>query len=352
MNIQSLNIPGFEEVVKYSDPVSGLRAFIAVHSTRLGPSLGGIRMRAYKNEDEALQDVLKLAEAMSYKAAAAGVKLGGGKAVIMGDPDADKNPALLKAMGRFVNSLEGRYLAAKDAGITTEDLILLHETTEFVTGLPLAMGGSDDPSPLTARGIFEAIKFCANYRYGHQNLAGLEILIQGMGHVGLYLGKLLAEEKASLTVSDVQDSAIRKAQSLFPAKVVHPDDVFRTPAQIIAPCAYGGVIDDITARTVTCDIIAGGANNQLQNHIKHGNLLRDRGILYAPDYVINAGGIINIYVLDILKEKNPEAFLKVIPENLDSIFTESMARQIGTAEAADILTAKKLCGEKPEIKEI
>lgn len=345
MNITKITVPGFEEVVRCDDPASGLKAFIAVHSTRLGPSLGGIRMRAYKDESEALQDVLKLAEAMSYKAAAAGVKLGGGKAVIIGDPDADKNPGLLKAMGRFVNTLEGRYLAAKDAGITTEDLITFHEASEYVTGLPQSMGGSDDPSPLTACGILEAIRFCARYRYGTDDLAGCNILIQGMGHVGLYLGKLLAAEKAQLTVSDIQDSAIRKAQSLFPARVVHPDDVFKTPAQIIAPCAYGGVIDDVTARTVTCDIIAGGANNQLQDHIRHGSLLRDRGILYAPDYVINAGGIINIYVLDILKAKNPETFLKVIPENLDSIFTESMARQIGTAEAADILTEKKLRGE-------
>lgn len=346
MEFTRIENKNFEEIIRCYDAASGLKAFIAIHSTQLGPALGGIRMRAYKNEEEALSDVLRLAEAMTFKAAAADVRLGGGKAVIIADPDSDKTPELLKAMGKFVNHVQGRYLCAKDAGITTEDLITIHEETDYVTGLPETLGGSDDPSPLTAQGVLEAIRFCVKYRYGKESLEGLKVTIQGAGHVGLYLGKLLAEHKASITVADTRDSAIRKAQSLFAAKVIHPDQVFTTPTQVIAPCAYGGVIDDKVARTVSCDIIAGGANNQLQNPAEHGAVLRDREILYAPDYVINAGGIINIFVIDILKQSDPETHLKVIGENLNQIFAYSRECKIGTAEAADILTRKKLSGEE------
>ncbi len=344
MQINSIKHEGFEEVVHCQDRASGLNAFIAVHSTRLGPSLGGIRMYPYPSEKEALADALRLARAMSYKSAAAGLKLGGGKAVILGDPLTQKTPALLKAMGKFVDHLQGRYISAKDAGINTQDLVAISEVTKHVTGLPSEMGGSGDPSPWTAQGIYEGIKACAREKFGKEDLKGLRTAIQGVGHVGLALAELLAAGGSSLLITDTHSQAMEKAKKTLKAEAVLPEAIFSAGAEIFSPCALGGVVNDQTLSQFQFSIIAGGANNQLADEMRHDKLLKEKGILYAPDYILNAGGVINIYVQDILKEKDPIPWIRKIRATLLEVFKLAGRRNIGTAQAANQMTEEILLG--------
>jgi len=342
MKIKALQHPGFEEIVTCEDSASGLKSIIAIHNARLGPALGGIRMYPYRHEEEALDDVTRLAKAMSYKSAAAHLKLGGGKAVILGDPHRDKSPQLLKAMGKFVDHLQGRYWAAKDAGIVTEDLVVISKETKYVTGLPESLGGSGDPSPWTSQGIIEGLRACIETKLNQKNLSGLTVAIQGIGHVGFELARILHEENAKLILSDVHEEALKKAQRTFKAEIVHPNEIYQVPCDVFAPCALGGVLNDVTIPELKCKIIAGGSNNQLKDEIKHGMELFQRDILYAPDYILNAGGVINIYVRDILKEKDAMPWIKKIGGILTHIFKISSEKGIPPSQVADELTEEIL----------
>jgi len=340
--IKKIVLAGFEEVWSCEESLSGLRAYIAVHSTRLGPALGGIRMFPYESAQLALADACRLARAMTYKAAAAHLRLGGGKAVILGDPEKDKTEALLEAMGAFIDTLGGRYIAAKDAGIVTSDLIRIYDRTTHVAGLPASLGGSADPSPWTAAGILEGIKACVNEEKGEVSLKGLKILIQGVGHVGYELAQLLYKEGTVLYISDPSAKALEKATQSFPAEAVHPASLFSRRYDIYSPCAMGHAINDAVINRLSCRIIAGGANNQLEDEDRHGKELARLGILYAPDYVINAGGIINIYVKDILKKEDPMPWIRRIGTFLTEIFEASRRDFLDPAKAANIYTEEIL----------
>ena len=342
MNIQSLNTSEFEEVLECKDDASGLHALIAVHSTARGPSLGGIRMHHYENKEEALHDALRLAQAMTYKAAAADLDLGGGKSVIIADPKTQKTPALFHAMGRFINHLQGRYISAKDVGINTFDLIEVAKTSPHVTGLPLSMGGSDDPSPWTAIGVFEGMRTCLKRKLNRQIFSSVRVLIQGLGHVGFSLAGLLHKENAKLIVSDVDEEVAKQAQQKFSAERIAPDQIFDVKADIFSPCAMGGVINDQTIDKLSFQIIAGGSNNQLEDEKKHEKILHERGVLFAPDYILNGGGLINIYAKDILKEDDSMPWIRKIPTSLEEAFILSDEKGISPGQAAREITEKRL----------
>lgn len=342
MKIKKIIEHGFEEILVATDPPRGFQAIIAVHDTRLGPALGGIRMFRYRNDGEALQDVKRLAKAMTYKAAAADLKLGGGKAVILGDPNRDKHPDLFRWMGEFVNHFQGRYFAAKDSGVVTEDLVTLSEETPYVSGLPESMGGSGDPSPWTSLGVLEAIKVCVARKLGRKDLEGVTVLVQGIGHVGWTLGELLKKEGADLMVADICRDFVSRAKLDLEAEPVAPDRIFDVACDVFAPCALGGVIHDGSLPHLKCSVVAGGANNQLEDEARHGKGLMARGILYAPDYVVNAGGLINIYVRDILKEKDSRPWIMKIGDRLREIFRHAEEARISPAEAANDRTEATL----------
>lgn len=342
MKIKRIKEPRFEEILTCEDSSSGLKAIIAIHNSRLGPALGGIRMYPYASQQDALQDVMKLAKAMSYKSAAARLKLGGGKAVIIGNPNRDKTPKLLQTMGKFVHHLKGRYYSAKDAGITTEDLVEIAKETEYVTGLPESMGGSGDPSPWTAKSVLEGIRVCLKTQLGHRHFEGVTVAIQGVGHVGFALAQLLRQAKARLIVSDVDQKLAERAARQFRAQIVAPHLLLDVECDVFAPCAMGGIVNDESIKRLRCKIIAGGANNQLADEAKHARRLLAKGILYAPDYVVNAGGVINIYVRDILKKKDPMPWIKKTGECLEEIFERSKHHGTPPSQIADELAEKVL----------
>lgn len=290
----SLEKMGHEQVVICSNPEAGLKAIIAVHNTTLGPALGGTRMWMYNNEQEALRDVLRLSRGMTYKAAISGLNLGGGKAVIIGDPHTDKTEALFRSFGRFVDSLGGRYITAEDVGMTVQNMEWIYSETKFVTGIPETLGGSGNPSPVTAFGVYMGAKAAAQKAYGSDSLAGKRISVQGAGNVASYFAEHCAKEGAEVFVTDIYQEKAKALAERIGATLVKPNEIYGLDVDIFAPCALGGVVNDDTLDLFKCDIIAGGANNILDEEDRHGQLLMDKGILYAPDYVINAGGIINI----------------------------------------------------------
>jgi len=283
-----------EQIVLCSEPSVGLKAIIAIHDTTLGPALGGVRMWPYENEQQALRDVLRLSRGMTYKAAISGLQLGGGKAVIIGDPHTDKSEGLFRAFGRYVDGLAGRYITAEDVGMEVKNMEWVHAETKYVTGIPEAIGGSGDPSVVTAYGVYMGMKACTKKAYGSDSLQGKRIAIQGAGHVSSYLAKHLEKEGAELFVCDLYEEKAYELAQQVKAKVVEPNEIFGLDVDIFSPCALGGIINDNTIPELKCDIIAGAANNVLDEAMKHGNMLLERGIIYAPDYVINAGGLINV----------------------------------------------------------
>lgn len=283
-----------EQFVLCSDTASGLKAIIAIHDTTLGPSLGGCRMWPYASEDEALEDVARLSRGMTYKAAAAGLNLGGGKSVLIGDPKKDKSEAMFRVFGRFIQGLSGRYITAEDVGTTVSDMVHVRMETRFVTGIPSSQGGSGDPSPFTALGVFRGMKACAHKVYGTDDLSGRRVAIQGMGNTGWYLATYLKAEGATLLVTDIDTDRVKRAVVELGAEAVAPDAIYGADVDIFSPAALGGIINDQTIPALKARIVAGSANNQLADEGKHGAELRERGILYAPDYVINAGGLINV----------------------------------------------------------
>ncbi len=284
---------GHEQVTFWSDKESGLKAIIAIHNTVLGPALGGTRIWAYKTEEEALLDVLRLSEGMTYKASVAGLDLGGGKAVIIGDPAKIKSEALFRSYGRFVNSLGGRYITAEDVGTTVADMTWVHKETPYVTGLARSEHGSGDPSPLTAFGVYRGIKAACKTQLGTDDLKGVAIAIQGLGKVGHHLAERLAEDGAKIIATDINPQAAASLVEKHNIIMVKPDEIYDVTCDVFAPCALGGVINDNTIDRLRCKIVAGAANNQLAK-AHHGDELYARKILYAPDYVINAGGLISV----------------------------------------------------------
>jgi len=285
---------GHEQVVFCRNDDVGLRAIIAVHNTTLGPSLGGLRLYPYKSEEEALKDVLRLSRGMTYKAAVAGLDLGGGKAVIIGDPSI-KSEGLFRAFGRQVAGLGGRYITAEDMNTTVEDMSYIRRETDYVTGAPQHLGGSGDPSPVTAWGVYHGVRACLEVVYGSPDPKGRKVAIQGVGNVGYNLAKYLSEAGATLFYADINGRNIERAMSEFGGTVVDGDDWYGLDVDVLAPCAVGGIINEHTIPLLNAPIIAGGANNVLDVEDKDGAALASKGITYAPDYVINAGGLINVY---------------------------------------------------------
>lgn len=338
-----LDALGHKKVVFCSDPDTGLRAIIAIHDTTLGPALGGTRFWAYKTEQEALQDVLRLSKSMTYKSAIAGLNLGGGKAVIIGDSRKDKTEALLRKFGRFIKNLNGEFITAEDVGTNPRDMEYIRMETQHVTGVPESMGGSGDPAPVAALGVYMGIKACVKELYGNDNITGRSVIVQGIGHVGEHLVKLLREENAKVYVSDIDDERTRQVSKKYGAEAVSNNTIFDINADIYAPCALGSTINTQTIGKLQCAIIAGSANNQLQDEAVHGQMLLDKGILFAPDYVINAGGIINCYSeLMGFSKKRTMQLTENIYEATRNVLKLSAAEKISTITAANKIAEKRI----------
>jgi leucine dehydrogenase len=285
---------GHEQVVFCHDEITGLKAIIAIHNTVLGPALGGTRMWDYTSEQEALTDVLRLSRGMTFKAAISGLNLGGGKAVIIGDVKL-KTEAFLRRFGKFVNSLQGKYITAEDVNMKTADMEYIRMETKYVTGLPESMGGGGDPSPVTAFGVYLGMKATAKKVFGNDDLSGRKIAVQGVGQVGMHLIEYLTKEKSIVFITDLFEDKVRALVQKYRVTPVSQDEIYDLDVDIFSPCALGATINDFTIPRLRCSIIAGAANNQLKDELKHGYMLMDRNIAYAPDFLINAGGLINVY---------------------------------------------------------
>lgn len=345
MKTRELNIPGYEKVVECSLS-GGVKALIAVHNTRLGPALGGLRFYPYHSDEEALTDVLRLSEGMTYKSALANLPLGGGKSVIIGDPHAVKTRELLESFGDFINTLNGLYITAKDVGIEVEDLDVISTKTRWVQGTSAKTSGGD-PSPVTAYGVYKGMKAAAKYRWGETSLKGRKVVIQGLGHVGYGVAKLLSEEGAVLSGTDLNPETLHKAREELHLTTLGPDGWQDTMAEIVCPCAMGATINKQTIPMLTknrVEIIAGGANNQLLNFRKDGQRLRDVRILYAPDFVINAGGIINV-ACELNGHYNPSVAMEKTEHIYDillEIFTRADRENRPTAIIANEMAREKV----------
>ena len=332
----------YEQVVFCHDQATGLRAIIAIHDTTLGPALGGCRMWPYRTEEEAITDALRLARGMTYKAAASGLNLGGGKAVIIGDPHKDKSEALFRSLGRYVETLGGRYIVAEDVGISTGDINHIQVETSHVVGVDVTYGGSGDPSPSTALGVLQGMRACVDEVFGTSSLDDRIVAVQGLGHVGYHLCRLLHEEGARLIVTDIRYPAIGRVVQEFGAKAVEPDEILSMPCDILAPCALGAAINDETLPRLRCRIIAGSANNVL-DETRHGEALAERGILYAPDYVINAGGLINVAdELEGYNERRARGRVMRIADSVRRIIAISKRDGVPTNVAADTLALERI----------
>jgi leucine dehydrogenase len=334
---------GHKKVVFCSDPETGLKAIIAIHDTTLGPALGGTRMWAYKTEKDALYDVLRLSKGMTYKAAITGLNLGGGKAVIIGDSHKDKSEALLRKFGRFIKNLNGEFITAEDVGTNPRDMEYIRMETQHVTGVPESIGGSGDPAPIAALGVFMGIKACVKELYGNDKLAGRSVIVQGIGHVGENLVKLLRDENVKVYASDINDERVGQVAKKYGAEVVSNNSIFDIDADIYAPCALGATINSQTIAKLKCAIIAGSANNQLDDESIHGQMLLEKGILFAPDYVINAGGIINCYseLMGFSKKRTMQLTENIYEATLN-VLKLSKAESISTTEAANKIAEKRI----------
>jgi leucine dehydrogenase len=311
-----------------------LTAMIAVHNSNLGPAVGGCRMYPYATEQDALKDVLRLSRGMTYKSALAGLPLGGGKSVIIGDPRVDKTRDLLLAMGEFVDSLGGRYITAEDSGTSVADMAIMAERTKYVSGVLAEDQYGGDPSPYTAYGVLVGIREAVRHRC-NTDLKGIRIAVQGAGNVGYHLTRMLLEDGAKVLVADVSEANLNRAAALG-AEVISVKDVLKAEVDVLAPCAMGGVINEDSVRDIRAGIVAGAANNQLATR-DMGQVLFDRGILYAPDYVINAGGIIDVFFQQRGEHSRDKVVAHVdkIGETLGNIFRESDLARTGTHEVAD-----------------
>lgn len=334
---------GHEEVVFFQDKSCGLKAIVAIHDTTLGPALGGTRFWQYANEDEALIDVLRLSRGMTYKAAVSGLNLGGGKAVIIGDPKKDKTEALFRSFGRFIESLNGRYITAEDVNTSVDDIEHIFTETNYVTGVAQQYGGSGNPAPYTALGTFRGIEASVTKVYGSRNLKGKTITIQGVGSVGFELAKLLTEAGANIVYTDINERGIQKMKESFPqAKFVSSNEIFSTPCDVYSPCALGASVNDETIPQFKCKIIAGAANNQLKED-RHGLILKERGILYAPDYLINAGGLMNVSIeFEGWADSKSRRMVDTIYDKTLEVFRISDEQNIPVNKAADVMAEKRI----------
>ena len=332
----------YEQLVFCQDKQSGLKAIIAIHDTTLGPALGGTRMWTYATEEAAIEDALRLAKGMTYKNAAAGLNLGGGKTVIIGDPRKDKNEEMFRAFGRYIQGLNGRYITAEDVGTTVADMDLIHEETDFVTGISPAFGSSGNPSPVTAYGVYRGMKAAAKEAFGTDMLEGKVVAVQGVGNVAFTLCQHLHEEGAKLIVTDINKDAVNRAVKEFGAKAVEIDEIYGVDCDIYAPCALGATINDQTIPQFKAKVIAGAANNQLKDS-RHGDVIHELGIVYAPDYVINAGGVINV-ADELYGYNHDRAMSKVetIYNNIEKVIEISKRDKIPTYKAADRLAEERI----------
>ncbi|WP_064091598.1 branched-chain amino acid dehydrogenase [Rossellomorea aquimaris] len=332
----------YEQLVFCQDEESGLKAIIAIHDTTLGPALGGTRMWTYESEDAAIEDALRLARGMTYKNAAAGLNLGGGKTVIIGDPRKDKNEEMFRAFGRYIQGLNGRYITAEDVGTTVADMDLIHEETDYVTGISPAFGSSGNPSPVTAYGVYRGIKAAAKEAFGTDSLEGKTIAVQGIGNVAYNMCRHLHEEGAKLIVTDINKEAVQRAVDEFGAKAVDINEIYSVDCDIFAPCALGAIINDETIPQLKAKVIAGAANNQLKE-TRHGDAIHEMGIVYAPDYVINAGGVIN--VADELYGYNSERAMKKVEQvynNVERVIEIAKRDKVPTYVAADRMAEERI----------
>jgi leucine dehydrogenase len=335
---------GHEQVVFCHDEATGLKAIIGIHNTVLGPALGGTRMWSYATEQEAITDVLRLSRGMTFKAAISGLNLGGGKAVIIGDVKILKTEAFLRRFGKFVNSLGGKYITAEDVNMKTADMEFISMETKHVTGLPESVGGGGDPSPVTAYGTYLGMKASAKKVYGNDSLTGKKVAIQGVGQVGTHLLEYLVKENAIVTITDIHEEKVKSLSQKFGVKAVGMDDIYDLDMDIYAPCALGATLNDTTIPRLKARIVAGAANNQLKDEVKHGYMLIDRGITYAPDFLINAGGLINVYNEFLGNYNRARVFEQAerIYATCLNIFDVAEREKINTQEAAIKLAEKRI----------
>ncbi len=328
-----------EQLIFCRDRDTGLKAIISINDTTLGPALGGMRIWDYESEEDAMLDVLRLAQGMTYKNAAAGLNLGGGKAVIIGDAAEIKSEELFRVLGRYIEGLNGRYITSEDMNTTTQDMAYVNEETDFVVGLE---GKSGNPSPVTAFGVFRGIQAAVDEVYGSDNLTEKVVAVQGLGSVGYEVCKYLHEAGAKLYVTDIRKELIEKAVEEFNATAIAPDDIYEVNCDIFAPCAMGAVINDFTIEQLKCKIVAGSANNQLADN-EHGDMLMKKGILYIPDFVINSGGVMNVY--EEMKGYDREramARASTIYESVKKIIEISKSENISTNKAAERMAEERI----------
>ena len=346
-----LSFDGHEQVVFCNDKDTGLKAIIGIHNTVLGPALGGTRMWNYANEWEALNDVLRLSRGMSFKSSISGLNLGGGKAVIIGDAKTVKTPELMRKFGEYVHSLSGKYITAEDVGMETKDMDTVREVTPYVTGISEEKGGSGNPSPITAYGVFMGLKAASKFRFGSDNLEGKKVLVQGIGHVGEVLVQHLTESGALVTISDINEDRLQQVSSKYGAKIVTGEDVYSAEVDIYAPCALGATINDATINKIKAKVIAGAANNQLANEVIHGAILKEKGILYAPDFLINAGGVINVYseLANLTRAQVMEKTENIYNTSLE-IFKFAETNNITPHQAAMSMAQKRIDDRKNELR--
>ncbi len=342
MIFETISNSGHEQIVFCQSRDAGLKAIIAIHNTVLGPALGGLRMWPYKNEAEALNDVLRLSRGMTFKNAVAGLNLGGGKAVIIGDPAKDKSEALFRAFGRFVNSLNGRYITAEDVGIDVNDMEYVFRETEFVTGVHQVHGGSGDPSPFTAYGTLQGLMAALSYKFGNEDVGKYTYAVQGAGHVGTEFIKLLREQNAKVFVTDINKESVQRCVDELGCEAVGPEEIYDVNADVYSPCALGGTVNEQTLPRLKCKIICGAANNQLATD-EIGDEVEKRGILYAPDYAVNAGGVMNVSLeIDGYNRERAMRMMRTIYYNVGRIFQIAERDGIPTYKAADRMAEERI----------
>ena len=342
-----LSFDDHEQVVFCNDKDTGLKAIIGIHNTVLGPALGGTRMWNYQSEWDALNDVLRLSRGMTFKSAVTGLNLGGGKAVIIGDAKTQKTPELMRKFGEFVHSLSGKYITAEDVGMETADMDTVREVTPYVTGISESKGGAGNPSPVTAYGVFMGMKAAAKFKYGSNDLQGKKVLVQGIGHVGESLVDHLTKEGAKVIISDINEERLEQVSKIYNAEIFRGADVYSAEVDIYAPCALGATINDQTIERFRADIIAGAANNQLADDTRHGLILREKNIVYAPDFLINAGGIINVYAeLEGYGKKEIMEKTENIYNTTLEILTTADVNNISTHQAALHVAQQRIADRK------
>lgn len=347
--VEFMQANGHQELAVWTDNDAGLRAFIAVHDTTLGPALGGTRIWPHATNDDAIMDVLRLARAMTYKSAAAGLPLGGGKGLVVADPRTDKTEAMFRSYGRFVESLHGRYITTEDVGATAREMEWISRETKHVVGLPESMGGSGNPAVVTGYGLYQAMRACAEATWGSDSLAGRRVAIQGFGNVASSLATYLLEAGARLIVTDIHEGPRAKAAELRGVEVVAPEVIYDAEADIFAPCALGGTLNEDTIPRLRAPIVCGAANNQLRDPAD-ARRLKDRGVVYAPDYIVNAGGVINVYFELAGSYDRGRAMAKAteIHDTTALVLRRSHDEGITTVQAADALAEQRIAGARRE----